>query len=84
MLTSRYQDGQLRQIIMKLDSFSQSMAFPEIWLSHLADAYELAPDTTLSDLDWTDILLQDARIQVASCSMLCSHMPPSSRNTLSH
>ena len=66
MLASRYQDGQLRQIIMKLDSFSQSMAFPEIWLSHLADAYELTPDTTLSDLDWTDILLQDARIQVTS------------------
>lgn len=49
----RYQDKKLRAAVRDLWNFSRSMAFPEVWLSRLPDAYALPENASLDDLPWT-------------------------------
>jgi ATP-dependent helicase/nuclease subunit A len=57
MFSRRFQDRELRRLILHIDLFSRSMAFPDEWISHLADPYRVPEGASLSDLPWTNDLL---------------------------
>lgn len=56
---SRYQDRALKDIILKLHDFSDTMAFPEVWLENLPKNYEIPEDAHLDDLPWTKPVLDN-------------------------
>ena len=53
LFAGRYQYRSLRSIIRKLWDFSRSMAFPEVWLARLPEAYDIPEKASLDDLPWT-------------------------------
>ena len=56
---SRYQDRALKDIILKLHDFSDTMAFPEVWLENLPKNYEIPEGAHLDDLPWTKPVLDN-------------------------
>ena len=59
LFASRYQDGALKQTILKIHQFACSMAFPEVWISHLPDSYQFAKDSSMDDFPWTKPILDE-------------------------
>ncbi len=55
---SRYQDRALKDMILKLHDFSDTMAFPEVWLESLPKNYEIPEGAHLDDLPWTKPVLE--------------------------
>lgn len=45
-------DSRIHKLILKLYEFSQSQPFPESWLSSLDSAYDLPPNSKLTDTIW--------------------------------
>ena len=56
---SRYQDRALKDIVLKLHDFSDTMAFPEVWLENLPKNYEIPEGAHLDDLPWTKPVLDN-------------------------
>lgn len=67
MLANRYQDSHLRNTILSLHAFSQSMAFPKKWLNALHEPYKIESDETLSSLSWVNDILENSQLQIKSC-----------------
>ncbi len=54
---SRYQDRKLKDTILKLHDFCDSMAFPDVWLENLPKNYQIPADAHLDDLPWSKPVL---------------------------
>lgn len=59
LFASRYQDSALKQTILKIHQFACSMAFPEVWISHLPDSYHFTKDASMDDFPWTKPILDE-------------------------
>lgn len=65
LFAANYQDARLRDTVLRLYSFSRSLAFPEEFLRRLSAPYS-APGKTPDGLPWAEPLLEDFRSQVLS------------------
>lgn len=57
MFAGKFRDTKLKEIILKLYTFSCSMPFPEEWLSSLSTPYKLENTTSIDELPYTKIIL---------------------------
>ena len=57
MFAGKFRDTKLKEIILKLYTFSCSMPFPEEWLNSLSTPYKLENATNIDDLPYTKIIL---------------------------
>lgn len=62
MFGNRFQDKTLRGLIIYMDNFSRSMAFPEEFLKKLSIPYDIPEGKTLDDLPWTEDFLSQFRL----------------------
>lgn len=64
MYTSYRDDLPLKEQILKVDTFIQSMPFPEEWLSKKVEQLKMEGKNDFSQTDWGALLLQNAKEEV--------------------
>lgn len=74
MFSERYQDGRLRETILKLYDFSRALPFPETWLSSLAAPYSVRPDAPIDSLPWIGDIVEDLSHQAEGWADDCRYM----------
>lgn len=63
-------DNTLREIILTLHRFTRSHPWPEQWLAHQAEAYNLAASACLSSTPWARVLLKSAAAELQGLTAL--------------
>ncbi len=58
LFASRYQDSLLKQTVLKMYTFSCSMAFPETWLAQVPESYHFPETASMDDFPWTKPILE--------------------------
>lgn len=57
LFASRYQDRELKKMVLSIFKYSRSMPFPDDWLSRLPENYRIPEDKKMDELLWSFPLL---------------------------
>ena len=68
LFASRYQDSELKRMVLAIYHFACSLPFPEDWISHLPDRYDIPEGAHMDDLSWDRPLLDHLR---SLCEKAC-------------
>lgn len=74
LFAASYQDSKLRDVILRLYNFSRSLAFPEDFLSHLADPYDAGGKASPDGFPWVSDLLRSFRDKAESWTRMYYRM----------
>lgn len=68
LFANRYKDGDLKRMVLAIYHFACSLPFPEDWMAHLPDRYDIPEGTSMDDLPWSRPLLDHIR---SLCEKAC-------------
>lgn len=68
LFASRYQDSELKRMVLAIYHFACSLPFPEEWIARLPSRYDIPEGTHLDDLPWSRPLLDHIR---SLCEKAC-------------